>query len=171
MKRISREQFRALLKERRVRPRIVRDVRFAPEDIADWDDWDMLAVPTKSGNEGVLLAQTDALYVLPYELNTDVKDNATGRTKPITCDLCYTWQRGGKAGRITFTRASDGHTFTYLCCGDLRCSLHVRGKTPEAALSRAQLPEDITTERRIARLQTHVGTIVEKLGVRPVINA
>ena len=97
-----------------------------------------------------------------------VADKATGRSKPITCDFCLTWQRGSNAGRITFERASDKHKFTYLCCGDLQCSLHIRGQTPQAMLSRTQLREDTTVEQRIARLQERVMRIITTLGAEPV---
>ena len=158
----------ALLKAQRVGSRIVRDIRFDPEQVLA--SRELLAVPTRSGSEGVLLVNLDAdLYVLPYELATNVRDNTTGLAKPITCDFCYTWQQGGRSGRVTFTRASDGHKFTFLCCGDLNCSLHVRGLTPEALLSRTQLHEDMTPEQRAVRLQTKLTDLITLLGADPAI--
>lgn len=167
MKSFSREEFSALLKEQRIKSRLSRELRFVPEEIDSWDDLDMLAVGTRSGREGVLVVQTDNFYMLPYELSVGLKDASTGRTKPVVCDFCYTWQRGGKSGRITFRRASDDHTFTFLCCADLRCSLHVRNTTPEAILSRTQLHEDITTEQRLARLQDKLKRVIKILGAQP----
>lgn len=168
MKGLSREEFSVLLKELRLKSRLSRELRFTPEAIDGWDNLDMLAVGTRSKAEGVLLIQTNNFYVLPYELAVGIKDTATGRTKPVVCDFCYTWQQGGKAGRVTFRRPVDDHTFTFLCCGDLKCSLHVRGLTPEAVLSRLQLHEDITEAQRITRLKARLDDVLAILGVQPV---
>lgn len=167
MKSITREQFSALLKEQRIKTRLRRELRFNPDEIMEWDNLEMLAIGTRSGAEGLLLMQTDNFYVLPYELTTGIADKASGRSKPITCDFCYTWQRGRSAARITFRRVSDNHTFTYLCCGDLRCSLHVRNFTAESTLSRTQLHEDITTEQRIERLKRKLNQLIHTLGINP----
>jgi hypothetical protein len=105
---------------------------------------------------------------VPFELTTKIADKITGRTKAIICDFCYTWQRGGNAGRITFHRPSDGHSFTFLCCADLNCGLHVRGKTPAATLSRAQLHEDLTPEQRVSRLSNKLQAVMTQLEQPPV---
>ena len=164
---IDRDQFAALLKDQRIKSRLARELRFKPEDISEWVHLELLAVGTRSGAEGLLLIQTENFYVLPYELTTGITDKSTGRSKPITCDLCYTWQPGGNAASITFTRPADSHTFTYLCCADLQCSLHVRNLTPEAIVSRSQLHEDITVGQRIIRLKRKVDTILATLDLTP----
>jgi|ADGO01.1.fsa_nt_gi hypothetical protein len=171
MNSLDRESFAVLLKQERIKPRLARELRFVPEEIDNWNDLDMLAIAARSKNEGVLLIQTDNLYVIPYELSIGLKDIATGRAKPVVCDFCYTWQQGGKSGRITFRRESDGHTFTYLCCADLRCSLHVRSITSEAAFSRTQLHEDLTTEQRIARLKDNLKQLVITIAIQPAVQA
>jgi len=153
MQQLTANEFDVLLQQAKIKPRLRRDIRFTLNAIADWEDRELLAISTKSGREGVVAIELDSnVSVIPYELLARVADT-TGRSKPITCDFCHTWQRGGNAGRITFTRKSDGHTLTFLCCADLQCSLHVRGKTPQALLSRTQLHEDLTTEQRIERLR------------------
>jgi hypothetical protein len=170
MKSLDRERFSSLLKTKRVKLRLARELRFIPESITHWEDLEMLAIGTRSNTEGLLLIQVDDFYMLPYELTIGLKDKATGRSKPITCDFCYTWQQGGKAGRITFRRTSDDHTFTYLCCADLRCSLNVRDKTAEALLSRTQLHEDLIEEQRVARLDNKLRRVITMLGCQPVIS-
>lgn len=169
MNTVSREELSSLLKTQRIKSRLARELRFIPEEVHNWDDLEMLAVSTRSNAEGVLLVQTDDFFMLPYERATGLKDKVTGRSKPVTCDFCYTWQQGGKAGRITFRRKSDDHTFTYLCCADLRCSLHVRGLTAESMLSRTQLHENLTNERRIARLKENLNAIITMLSYQPVV--
>ena len=166
MRQLSRDLFAEILSVQRISRRLVRELRFVPEEIADWSEREMLAIGTRSKAEGLLLVGLDGLYALPYELVVGLKDS-NGRAKPIICDLCYTWQQGGKAGRITFRRKSDGHAFTYLCCGDLNCSLHVRDKTPESTLSRTQLREDITADQRIKRLRLKLADIIATLDAQP----
>jgi hypothetical protein len=168
MKALDRTQFAALLKSQRVRPRLVRELRFVPEDITDWQDRELLAITTRSGAAGVALIQTDDTYLLPFELATKIADKTTGRTKAVICDFCYTWQRGSNAARITFQRPSDSHSFTFLCCADLKCSLHVRDHTSEAALSRSQLREDLTPAQRVQRLTEKLDSLIRLLGVLPV---
>lgn len=167
MQTLNREQFAELLQQANVKARLRRDLRFAPETITDWDI-ELLAVADRTGDKGVLLIELDGgFYVLSYTLLRKIADK-TGRSKPITCDFCCTWQAGGKAGRITFTRPSDQHTFTFLCCGGLKCTWHVRDKTPESRLSRTQLHEDLNTAQRIARLHTRLQEIIDIVGALPI---
>lgn len=159
MKNISREEFLLLLKQARIKQRLQRELRFTPESIV-WQDREMLAITTRSGNEGILLIEQGSLVVVPFEIKRALTDTRTGRSKPITCDFCHTWQRGGNAASITFARDSQT-SVTFLCCADLACSLHVRDRTPEAALSRTQLHEDMATVQRIARLRRNLHKITE----------
>lgn len=156
---ISREAFLPLLKQARIKLRLQRELRFTPETIP-WADVEMLAITTRSGNEGVLLVEQAGLKIIPFEIKRSLTDTRTGRSKPITCDFCHTWQKGGNAASITFVRDSQ-KSVTFLCCADLACSLHVRDKTPEAALSRTQLHEDLTTAQRIARLRRNLHKITD----------
>lgn len=167
MRKITREQFAYLIKQERVKPKLARDLRFVPEEIDDWQNREMLAVTNRAEKEGVLIIQLNAFYMAPFRLLKRITDKQTGRSKPITCDFCFTWQRGSNAGSITFT-ASDGHTFSFLCCADLQCSLHVRDKTPQAALSRSQLHEDLTTQQRIERLNIKLRKIIDIIDQKPV---
>jgi hypothetical protein len=168
MQALDREQLTQLLKAQRVRPRLVRDLRFVPEEITDWHNRELLAISTRSGAAGVLLIETGQSYVLPYELTTKIADKTTGRTKAVICDFCYTWQRGSNAARITFLRPSDSHSFTFLCCADLACSLHVRNLTPQASLSRSQLREDLSPAQRVQRLREKLDGLIALLDYPPL---
>lgn len=168
MKQLSRDEFSELLKAHRISRRLIRELRFVPENIDNWQERELLAVATKSGNEGVLLIQlndADETVLIPYELMVGIKDTQTGRTRSVLCDFCVTWQPGGAAGRITFTRPSDAHKLTYLCCADLDCSQHVRGLTAAAAMSRTQLHEDITPQARIDRFRVRLSGVVQDIGL------
>ena len=138
---------------------------------SEWAELEYVAVADRTNDKGILLFETKAsdngvaseFSATPYELSRRVFDRQTGRSKPIICDFCYTWQAGANAGRITFVRKFDQHSFTFLCCADLACSAHVRGKTPQATLSRAQLHEDLTPEQRIARLRQKLARLARDL--------
>lgn len=157
MEPISREQFSELTKG--LKQRLKRDLRFVPEEITDWQDRDFLAVTNKQGNEGILIIPFMNDAVVPFTLQAR-KPNAQGRTEAIICDVCATWQRGPHSAVITFADG-DRRMVSFLCCGDLNCSLHVRDKTDAAKLSRTQLREQVTPEDRITRLKRRLEATVE----------
>ncbi|HEU4715361.1 MAG TPA: FBP domain-containing protein [Candidatus Saccharimonadales bacterium] len=156
MNAITREQFSELISG--VRPRLRRELRFVPEEITDWEYRDFLAVTNKQGSEGVLIVPFLGDKVVPFSLQPR-KPGASGRVEAIICDICATWQRGTHSAVITFT-IDKSRSVSFLCCGDLECSLHVRGKTADATLSRTQLREQITPEARIARLHGRLTSIL-----------
>lgn len=155
MKPLGRQQFAVLITRARVKPRIQRELRFVPEEISHWEDRDFLAVTNKSQTEGVLVVPFID-RVLPFELRM-VKTKASGALPAaVICDFCATWQRGSNISTITFSK--DRRSVSFLVCGDLDCSLHVRDKTEAARLSRTQLREDISEEARIKRLLARMTT-------------
>lgn len=126
-------------------------------------------LPTKDNRAGILFLSLDqALYATSYEIDM-IKASSSGRSKPVICDFCRTWQTGARAGAITFRigRASL-HTISFLCCLDLACSLHVRDKTSASKTSRAQLREQVTTEYRIERLNAKLRLLVDRLLLVPL---
>lgn len=161
MQKLLKDQL-AVIAKGRVKPRLLSEIKIPTED-PYWEDSELVACWDKSGRKGLILIELDKLYVTAFELGGKVTDSRTGRTKPIICDICCTWQQGGKAATITCIRERDCHTFTYLCCGDLRCSLHIRDKTTEALLSRAQLHEDVTSEQRAVRMKQRLYKLISTL--------
>ncbi|RWZ78924.1 MAG: hypothetical protein EOT05_04250 [Candidatus Microsaccharimonas sossegonensis] len=137
----------------------------------EWKHYEIIGLPTKDGAAGVLFIEIeDDLYAIPYEIGA-VGDKLTGRSKPVICDLCKTWQAGGRAGSITFrTERRSLNSISFLCCLDLKCSLHVRDMTTAAKTSRAQLREDITQQYRIERLKDKLSMLVKRLGLEPAID-
>jgi hypothetical protein len=146
MNAVNREEFGELIKV--LKPRLRRELRFVPEEISDWDNRDFLVVMNRSKSEGVLIF--DDRRTVPFQLQKR-KPNAVGRIESVICDFCSTWQRGANSAIITFSRGNS--TQSFLCCGDLNCSLHVRDKTAEAKLSRVQLRESNTAHKRIQRMK------------------
>lgn len=169
MKSISSVAFELIAGEANIRSKLLRDIRFAPEQIIDWDEREFIYAADRTGDKGLLVVELDGVrYGTSYELVRRVVDKATGRSKPITCDLCYTWRAGGDGARIRFVRSGDKHSVTLLCCGDLACSAHVRGKTAAAKMSRANLREDMTNVQRILRLESKLQAVVNLLGLQPL---
>lgn len=157
MNMLTKDELQQCLENARIKPRIRRELRFVPDEITDWQDRDFLAVTNRSRSEGVLL-WGDA--TVPFRLQAR-RPNKSGRVEAIICDLCATWRRGTESAVITFQKETS--TQSFLCCADLDCSLHVRGKTPAATLSRTQLREDITPEGRVARFSQRLASIIGAL--------
>ncbi len=134
-----------------------------------WEHCELFGLPTKNNSAGILFLEPHGdLYAIAYEINA-IPAGATGRTKPIICDFCKTWQTGGRAGSITFrTERRSSNSVSFLCCLDLACSLHVRDLTAASKSSRAQLREDITPEHRVKRLQTKLDSLIEKFSLEPL---
>lgn len=132
----------------------------------EWIDRELFNLPTKDNNAGILFIELDGrLYGAPYELAV-IRDALTGRSKPVICDFCKTWQAGGRAASISFrTKRRSFNSIGLLCCADLQCSLHVRNKTDAAKVSRSQLREDITTDDRVERLHQKLAAVVERLAL------
>jgi hypothetical protein len=169
MRSITVTQLHELAKAAGVKKRLLQELRFLPENVADWSELEYLPVYDRSQAKGLLIIEIDSgLYLTPFELSRGIGDQSTGRLKPIICDLCFTWQGGGNAGRITATRKSDQHVISYLCCADLRCSDHVRTKTTAAQRSRTQLREDLNNEQRAERLKQKLQGFVDNLGLQPI---
>ena len=145
----------ASLKNARIKPRIIRELRYVPSEILHSESLDFLVIMNKSRSEGVLLFE-DLFY--PFSL-TKKAASSTGRTDGIICDLCATWQRGSNAARITLPK-DEKTTVSYLVCADLDCSLHVRDLTPESKLSRAQLREHISQKGRVERLHKNLSRVL-----------
>jgi len=86
---------------------------------------------------------------------------AARRPRSTMCALCLTVgeaalmvaPRAGKPGR-------NGSSVGTYVCADLACSLYVRGIRRPA---RAQPPETLTTEQRVARLESNLGVFLARV--------
>jgi len=171
MQKIELQFFDQLLDESTLKQRLKRELRFNTSishlDDSKWDEIEMINISSRSGNEGVLmLGLSSSIYLLPYQFKKIGPSASTGRPQPIICDFCKTWQSGTRARTITFTNVkSSKSNVTYLCCGDLRCSDHVRSKSSASKISRTQLREDMTNENRIDRLNERLYTLVNDLEI------
>lgn len=172
MRNIKQEELDTLLEQAVVKPRLKKDLKFVASTAHlpdDWSEYELIAITDRTGNRGVLLLQPeDSLYIAPYELSRKIIDAKTGRGRAIICDFCFTWQPGSNAASITFTDRADKHTVSFLCCGDLACSAHIRTATKSSIMSRAQLRENLSNEDRIARLKNKLTKKIEQLHLTPI---
>ncbi len=152
---LPRDEFAARLVAARIKLRLRRTLRYVPEEVTDWECRDFLAVTDRARNEGVLLYDS---YTLPFTLAPRAQ-NVHGRVEAIICDICASWRRGTESAVITFSKG-DRTTVSYLVCADLDCSLHVRGLTTAATLSRTQVREHIDDDARVDRLRTRLSQII-----------
>lgn len=174
MKTLSQDQFNHLIAQVDIKPRLKDELRFVASTAGmtneDWREAELLSIANKSGNGGVLLlAPEEDIFVIPYELSRGITNRQTGRAQPIICDFCRTWQAGNNAGSISFKKDKRSiNSVSFLCCADLKCSQHVRGKTNASRVSKAQLREDLVNEQRVERLRTRLRQIIADLQLQPV---
>jgi hypothetical protein len=175
MKILGQEQFNKLITQANIKPRLKRELRFIASTAhmtpQDWEEAELLSVSDRNHKSGVLLlAPDEAVYVLPHELSIGIANRQTGRAQPVICDFCRTWQRGSSAASISFQKDRQSiNSVGFLCCADLGCSDHVRGKASAARISRAQLREDMTNEQRVERLKTRLRQIIADLELEPAL--
>lgn len=148
-----------------LKPKFVRELRPRLDAVSDWDAREFLPITDRSGNTGVLWIDLGKqVRIVPFLLSRGIFDKATGRARPVICDLCCTQQLGTHAARMTVT--APGNTQVnrgLLVCADLACSAHARGQTMASLRSKAQLREGITIEARIERLRSRLGELVASL--------
>lgn len=174
MRIISADNFNLLIEQAHIKRKLRSELRFVTSTDhikdKDWQDLEFVCVSDRTGNKGVFIIELhDELYITPYELRSGLTNSQTGRSQALICDFCRTWQAGSNAGTITFTIPGVSlHTMTFLCCADLACSKHVRTKTKASILSRAQLREDLTDERRVERLRGNLEKLIKTLGLQPM---
>lgn len=151
-----------------LKQKFLRELRPKFDLVVDWDR-EFVTVTDRSGNNGVLWIELDKqVYILPYSLNRGIIDKTSGRARPVICDLCYTQQPGIAAARIALKLPGrEGATRSLLCCADLACSDHIRGRTLASRRSKAQLRESISQEGRVERLRRKLSELVIELDAKP----
>jgi hypothetical protein len=172
MQAITSEMYDQVIAVVGLKPKFLRELRPKLDMVTDWDR-EFVTISDRSGNKGVLWIELEEeIYVLPYTLSRGIIDKASGRGRPVICDLCYTQQPGTLAARIALSLPGRVEaTRSLLCCADLACSDHVRGRTLSSRRSRAQLRESISQEDRVLRLQRKLRGLVEAIGTKPQIYA
>lgn len=170
MRPVTSELYDQVIASGGLKPKFMRELRPKFDLVTDWER-EFITITDRSGNKGVLWIELEGkAYVVPYALSRGIVDKVSGRARPVICDLCYTQQLGTSAARIALSLPGrDGASRSLLCCADLACSDHVRGRTLASRKSKAQLRESISTEDRVERLRRKLTELVTELGVKPQI--
>ncbi|WP_405815517.1 FBP domain-containing protein [Streptomyces sp. NBC_01390] len=135
-----------------------------PRDLADrpWEDLDFLGWrDPQAPDRAYLVAEVDGG---PAGLALRSSAPAFGQTRRSMCSMCLTSHTGGvslmvarKAGKA----GKQGNSVGAYICGDLSCSLYVRGRKDAGA--GARLHETITLEEKIRRTVGNVAAFVVKV--------
>lgn len=168
MRVITTDRYEQVIAAAGLKKKFVSELRPKLSDISDWDEREFLPITDRSGNRGVLWVDLgDGIYVLPYSLTRGIIDKTSGRARPVICDLCVTQQPGTMAARLHIVMPSSPDASRgILCCADLACSAHARGKTMSSIRSKAQLREGLTPEARIARLRQRLHSLITDLNAQ-----
>ncbi|WP_405766657.1 FBP domain-containing protein [Streptomyces sp. NBC_01538] len=135
-----------------------------PRDLAErpWDDLDFLGWrDPQAPDRAYLVTELDGR---PTALALRSSAPAFGQTRRSLCSMCLTSHTGGvslmvapKAGKA----GKQGNSVGAYICGDLCCSLYVRGR--KDAGPGARLHETITLEEKIRRTVGNVAAFIAKV--------
>jgi hypothetical protein len=124
-----------------------------------WDNLDFLGWCDRSGDKAYLAFETNGAVI---GLALDRMMVRTPTTRSFMCSICRTMH--GVRGIANFTyrsRRDPGYsTLTDMFCGDLRCSLYVRGLLSSDV---SQFYETITIERKVERLREGIDRYLDTI--------
>ncbi|MFC5751340.1 FBP domain-containing protein [Actinomadura rugatobispora] len=137
-----------------------------PRDLADlsWDDLDFLGWRDPGAPErAYLVAERDARPIGIALRATS--GGGRGFTARSMCSLCLTTRTGGGVALMTARRTGEagrqGNTVGQYVCGDLHCSLFLRGR--KESVAGRDLEETLTLEEKVARLHANLDAFLEKI--------
>jgi hypothetical protein len=163
---------------RRVKPLTEQEIRTAfvnctkgeakrlsvPRDLADrpWDDLDYLGWrDPQAFHRAYLVAELEGR---PRAVALRCPSPGPGQLRRGMCSMCLTTHTGGvslmvaaRAGKA----GQQGNSVGAYICGDLACSLYVRGR--KAMGAGARLAESLTLEEKIERTVANVAAFVGKV--------
>ncbi|WP_344238238.1 FBP domain-containing protein [Actinocorallia libanotica] len=88
-----------------------------------------------------------------------------GFTARSMCSLCLTTRTGGSVALMTARRTGEagrqGNTVGQYLCGDLACSLYLRGRKVSAGGRLVE--ETLTLEEKVARLHANLNAFLDKI--------
>ncbi|MFE1360108.1 FBP domain-containing protein [Streptomyces harbinensis] len=137
---------------------------YVPRDLADrpWDDLDYLGWrdPQSPGRAYLVAAPTGR----PLAVALRSPGPAAGLQRRSMCSICLTTRSGGvvlmvapRAGKA----GKQGDSVGSYLCGDLDCSLYVRGRKDTA--DGARVYETLTVEEKIERTTANLAAFLAKV--------
>lgn len=115
-------------------------------------------------------SRTRAYLVAPYGegvrgIVLRASDSGTGVPRKNLCTLCLTPHAAGGVALLVAPRAGkagqNGDSVGTYICADLQCSAYVRGRK---VTSMGRLPESLTVEQRVERLETNLAAFLGRVG-------
>jgi hypothetical protein len=129
-----------------------QDISLPAFDRLQWRSLDFLGWCDRSGDKAFLVFEADGVA---SGLTLDRMPIHTSTARSFMCSICRTMH--GSRGIANFTyRSRQGvgyHTLTDTFCGNLQCSLYVRGLLNSDV---SQFYETISVDRKVERLLTGV---------------
>ncbi|MFB4312083.1 FBP domain-containing protein [Actinomadura sp. GTD37] len=137
-----------------------------PKDFADlpWDDLDFLGWqdPGAPGRAYLIAERDDSIAGISLRVTAGT---ARGFTSRSMCSLCLTTRTGGGVALMTARRTGDagrqGNSVGQYMCGDLDCSLYVRGK--KQSVAGGGLDESLTLDEKVARVLGNLHSFLDKV--------
>ncbi|NKZ06568.1 FBP domain-containing protein [Actinomadura latina] len=137
-----------------------------PKDFTDlpWDDLDFLGWqdPGAPGRAYLVAERDDRLVGLSLRVASGASRGFTSRSM---CSLCLTTRTGGGVALMTARRTGEagrqGNSVGQYLCGDLDCSLYVRGK--KQSVAGGGLDESLTLEEKVARAHANLHAFLDKV--------
>ncbi|MEU6235985.1 FBP domain-containing protein [Kitasatospora sp. NPDC047058] len=136
-----------------------------PRDLAEqpWDDLDFLGWrDPQAPDRAYLVAVLDGR---PQGVVLRASGAAAWQTRRSLCSLCMTAHTGGGVSLLVAPKAGpagrEGNSVGAYMCGDLSCSLYVRGLKNAGAGSR--LHESLSLEETTARTLANVAAFIAKV--------
>ncbi|GAA2212955.1 FBP domain-containing protein [Nonomuraea monospora] len=137
-----------------------------PKDLDDqpWDDLDFLGWQDPGAPERTYLVvdRGDRLVGVALRMTSGGGRAFTARSM---CSLCLTTRTGGGVVLMTARRTGEagraGNTVGHYLCGDLHCSLYVRGK--KESVAGGGLEESLSLEGKVARLHANLDAFLAKV--------
>ncbi len=140
-----------------------------PRDFAElpWPDLDFLGWRDPGAPErSWLVAERDGG---PVGLSLRIASGgARGFTARSMCSICMTTRTGGGVALMTARRTGaagrQGNSIGQYMCGDLACSLYVRGRKQAAG---TEFDEALGTDDKIARLRANLDAFLARITAGP----
>ncbi|MFA1548796.1 FBP domain-containing protein [Actinomadura chokoriensis] len=137
-----------------------------PKDYADlpWDELDFLGWrdPGAPGRAYLVAERDGGLVGISLRVPAGA---ARGFTTRSMCSLCLTTRTGGGVSLMTARRTGEagrqGNSVGQYMCGDLDCSLYLRGK--KQTVAGGGLDESLTLEQKVARVLTNLHSFLDSV--------
>ncbi|MBB5791814.1 FBP domain-containing protein [Jiangella mangrovi] len=137
-----------------------------PRDLEEqpWDDLDFLGWRDHSTLDRGYLVAVAGDRLVGVTLRTNPKSSRAFTTRSM-CSLCLTTHTSGGVSLMTARRAGEpgrqGNTVGQYLCGDLLCSLYVRGR--KQSIVGAEIEETLTVEEKVGRMRGNLDTFVAQV--------